>query len=145
MRGKEETNLFPSFTHFSLVFLLCFVLFVFVCVCARSFFVFQNLQMVTELIHHSTGKTSSKTQQNSNSAGKPLKGAMKVIKKLKGRIGLGEFSSPSSPSSSPSSCGLLKRQDSALLNCSLPALFLPFSFFILVFTLIYTVCVHRRE
>ena len=50
------------------------------------------LQMVTELIHHSSaGKTSSKTNSNSSTSGKPLKGAMKVIKKLKGRIGLGEF------------------------------------------------------
>jgi hypothetical protein len=40
--------------------------------------------MVTELITSDSGKTKSSP--------KSLKGAMKVIKKLKGRIGLGEFS-----------------------------------------------------
>lgn len=40
-------------------------------------------QMVTELITADSGKTKASP--------KPLKGAMKVIKKLKGRIGLGEF------------------------------------------------------
>ena len=39
--------------------------------------------MVTELITADSGKTKASP--------KPLKGAMKVIKKLKGRIGLGEF------------------------------------------------------
>jgi hypothetical protein len=40
--------------------------------------------MVTELITSDSGKTKSSP--------KSLKGAMKVIKKLKGRIGLGESS-----------------------------------------------------
>ena len=44
-------------------------------------------QMVTELITADSGKTKASP--------KPLKGAMKVIKKLKGRIGLGEFPIPS--------------------------------------------------
>ena len=43
--------------------------------------------MVTESITTDSGKTSS----TKASSPKPLKGAMKVIKKLKGRIGLGKL------------------------------------------------------
>lgn len=50
--------------------------------------------MVTESIVVTAVDSTGKTKAGSP---KPLKGAMKVIKKLKGRIGLGEINSYYSP------------------------------------------------